>query len=303
MDSEYSEKTALIVGCGFLGEQVAKCLSDDGWQVTGATHSLESADRLKHGPFKVVTFDVGDAASLKAAGLPSSWSLVLHCASSGRGGAEAYRHVYLQGMRNLIDTLSADCMLFTSSTSVYAQNDGSTVTETSEAAPDRETGQYLRAAEEETLKAGGCVARVAGLYGPARSVLLRKFFDGSATIEGTGDRWINQIHRDDAASALVTIAKQHIAGRATGIYNAVDNDPTSQRAVYQWMAAHFSRPLPPEGEINMQRKRGVTHKRVSNTRLRELGWEPAFPSFHDAILRDPRLMTGLNGETYNGTSE
>ena len=42
-------------------------------------------------------------------------------------------------------------LLFTSSTSVYAQTDGSVVTEESPAIPDRETGSLLLAAETVTL--------------------------------------------------------------------------------------------------------------------------------------------------------
>lgn len=59
-------------------------------------------------------------------------------------------------------------LLFTSSTSVYAQNTGEWVTEESLAKPDRETGRILRETEELVLAHRGCIARLAGIYGPAR---------------------------------------------------------------------------------------------------------------------------------------
>ena len=46
------------------------------------------------------------------------------------------------------------------------------------------------------------------LYGPGRSVLMRKFLAGEAVLEGDGTRWINQIHRDDAARAIVQLVER-----------------------------------------------------------------------------------------------
>ena len=192
---------------------------------------------------------------------------------------EAYRAAYLEGSRLLLEAFHPRQFIFTSSTSVYAQNDGSLVTEESPAEPQRETGQILRATEELVLQHGGAVARLAGIYGPARSVLLRKFLDGSAVIEGDGSRWINQIHRDDAASALFQIVTQS----AAGVFNVADDAPLTQRDLYTRLAAHFQRPLPPEGPVDTDRKRGVTSKRVSNAKLRAPGWKPRFPSFFDAL--------------------
>ncbi len=80
-------------------------------------------------------------------------------------------------------------MLFTSSTSVYAQRDGSWVTEESETKPARETGRILLETEEFVLGHGGIVARLAGIYGPGRSALLSKFLAGEAIID-PGERSI-----------------------------------------------------------------------------------------------------------------
>ena len=49
-------------------------------------------------------------------------------------------------------------------------------------------------------------------------------------------------------------------------------------------------PLPPEGPINTERKRGWTHKQVSNGRLRALGWSPRYPDFFSALENDPELV-------------
>jgi nucleoside-diphosphate-sugar epimerase len=209
----------------------------------------------------------------------------VHCASSGQGNAEAYHRIYFEGARLLLSELKPQRLIFTSSTSVYAQNDGGWVDETSPAEPCRETGQILRATEELVLAARGVVLRLGGIYGPQRSVLLRKFLAGEARIEGGGQRYVNQIHRDDAASSIVRL----IEGDRSGIFNGVDNEPLAQRELYEWLAHHFQRPVPIEGEIDSTRKRGVTNKRVSNAKLRAVGWEPHYPSFREAVIADPTL--------------
>ena len=268
----------VIAGCGFLGEAAAGFFLEAGWRVLGLCATEESADRLADRPFPVAVVDIS-----KPIRVPAEWErpdVVVHCASSGRGGADAYRAVYRDGLEYLRDAFSPRRLIFTGSTSVYSQVDGGWVTEDSPAEPDRETGQILLEAEKIALEAGGVVARVAGIYGPGRSVLLKKFLDGSAGLEAGGNRWINQIHRDDGALALLRLA-QHEA--AAGIYNVCDDTPTTQREIYGWIADHLNRPLPPEGPADMNRKRGWTSKRISNARLRSLGWSPRYPGYRDAL--------------------
>ncbi len=116
--------------------------------------------------------------------------------------------MYVDGLLNALAATEPRLLIFTGSTSVYAQVDGTWVNETSETKPDRETGRILLEAERIALASGGFVARLSGLYGPGRSVLMRRFLSGEAMIEGDGLRWINQIHRDDAARAIVHLAYQ-----------------------------------------------------------------------------------------------
>lgn len=267
----------LVAGCGYLGRVVARQLQVLGWQVTALTRSKESQRGLQGEGFGVLACDIGDRSALAALG---SFDAVIHCASSGRGDAGVYRRIYLEGTRNLLATLHPKRFLFTGSTSVYAQTDGSEVNEQSPAEPVRETGQILRDAEALVLAAGGTVARLAGLYGTDRWALLRKFLDGTAVIEGDGSRWINQIHRADAASALVFLLEHSVPA---GIYNVADGTPVTQREVYAAFAEHFRRPLPPAGMPDLHRKRGWTHKQVSNAKLRALGWTPMYPSVRAAL--------------------
>ena len=137
----------------------------------------------------------------------------------------------------------------------------------------------LLEAERITLGAAGVVVRLAGIYGPGRSVILKKFLTGEAVIEEDGRRFLNQIHRDDAARAIHHLATSGIRGE---VFNGCDSQPLSQRDCYEALSRIFARPVPPTGPRDLTRKRGWTHKQVSNEKLRASGWQPEFPSFPDA---------------------
>ena len=106
-------------------------------------------------------------------------------------------------------------------------------------------------------------------------------------LEDGGHRWMNQIHRDDAAAALLRLADPLLA---PGIFNVTDNTPATQREIYGWLVEFLDRPLPPEGPADLNRKRGANSRRISNARLRALGWTPRYPSYRDAL---PQLMAGI----------
>ena len=281
----------VIAGCGYAGAAVARLFCREGWRVTGLTHSSESAAELAlRESFAVQQCDITSASILEIPEIRSP-DVIVHCASSGRGDSEVYKQVYLKGARNLA-ALKPKLLLFTSSTSVYAQTDGEWVTEQSAAHPSTETGAILRETEEFVLSVNGTVARLSGIYGPARSILLRKFLAGEAIIEEDGGRWINQIHRDDIAGALLHL----VTIEAQGVFNVSDDTPMTQLDLYTRMAAFFKRPLPPYGAADPNRKRGVTNKKVSNQKLRESGWAPAYPSYFDALQPDGTIAdSNLSG--------
>jgi nucleoside-diphosphate-sugar epimerase len=268
----------LLIGHGYLGHAITREFRENGWDVTPVS---------LHGGDDSFACDIGDPAVV--ADLPSA-DFIVHCAASGRGGPEAYQRVYVDGCRNLSEAFPGTPLLFTSSSSVYGQTDGSVVTEKSHAEPDRETGKLLREAEDITLAAGGIVTRLSGIYGPGRSVIVKKFLSGEAVIEDDGRRFLNQIHRDDAASGILHLATTGLRGE---IFNLSDSTPLSQLATYQALSRIFSRPLPPTGPRDLNRKRGWTHKRVSNAKIRASGWQPLFPAF-TAAARDiaPTLFPG-----------
>jgi len=289
----------LIAGLGYIGATLADELAATGRDVIGITKSGGDQTLSGRRSHPVWSYDLGNAeavqnlaARLRAEG--RSPGQIVHCASSGRGGPDAYRAVFVGGTRHLIDAFPGTPVLFTSSTSVYPQTDGATVSEISDTSPDRETGRLLREAEDQVLANGGTVLRLAGLYGPGRSVHLQKFLSGTATIEsGPVSRLLNQLHRDDATGAILHLLGLSPATIRGEIFNVVDDTPITQRECYEILAAHFGLPLPPEAPPDPDRKRGWTHKAVSNAKLRATGWTPRYPSFAAALVSDPDLVRSI----------
>lgn len=280
-------KTILIAGCGFVGRVALSLFRQAGWQVTALTRSQASAHGIEseYG-CRAVACDITQRNDLESMNF-SAFDAVVDCVSAGGGGTEEYRRIYFEGARNLLLVLKPARFLFTGSSSVYAQDDGTLVTEESPARPETGTGLVLRSTEELVLEHGGIVTRLTGIYGPGRTALLRRFLEGSAMIEGDGSRHLNQIHRDDAAAAIFFLLNRD---DASGVFNVTDNASPTEREFYGWLADHFGRPLPPSGPADPQRRRFATNKRVSNAKLRALGWEPAWPSFLHAMQNDPQLL-------------
>jgi nucleoside-diphosphate-sugar epimerase len=270
----------LIAGCGYVGEVTADLFHAAGWDVEGWVHSRASAAGLSKKPYSVHLVDVSQRAQLSQRAGP--FDAVVHCVSSRGGDAEIYRQVYLSGARNLVECFPAARILFTSSTSVYAQCDGSCVTEQSETKPLRETSRILLEVEKLILDKGGTVVRLAAIYGPRRSALLTRFRTGTATIDPENDRFVNQVHRDDIASALFLLLDRK-SQDAAAIYNVVDDRPLLQSECYAWLAQKLNRPLPPITRSKQPGKRGDANKRVSNAKLRGSGWTPQYPAFADAM--------------------
>lgn len=263
----------LIAGHGYLGQEVSYQARTSKLQVSTLTRSGDGAD---------YACDLTDSAAVRALAEQIAPTHVLACASSGRGDTEAYRAIFCQGTQNLLAAFPQARLTFISSSSVYRQLDGSTVEETSGTNGSTEKSRILAEAEEMTLGAGGTALRLSGIYGPGRSVILKKFLSREAVLEeteeGLGVRILNQIHLADAASAILHL----IATEQDGLFNVTDDEPTSQLETYRALSAHLSLPLPPTAPP-LETKRGWTNKAVCNGRIRETGWVPRYARFLDAV--------------------
>lgn len=284
----------LIVGCGYVGLPLGAELARQGHEVFGVRRTAAAATELKAAGIVPVVADITRPEALRALPEPVDW-VVNTVASSRGGGVEDYRDVYLRGTVNLIErwaTAPPAKFVYTSSTGVYGQTDGTTVNENSPTTPAAETAQVLVETENRLRAAAAqrgfpaVILRVAGIYGPDRGHLLKLYLQNQATIPGDGLRVLNMIHRDDVVGSIIAGLK---SGRRGEVYNAVDDEPVPQIHFFRWLSETLGKEMPPfvPEDVDANRKRGATNKRVSNRRLKmELGYRFKYPTFRQGYTAE-----------------
>lgn len=278
----------LIVGCGYIGIALGAELVRHDHAVWGLRRTSRADSQLAAAGIRPIFADLSNPSSLEQLNPAYDW--VVHCVSASGGEPGQYRETYVEGTRHLISWLSStppQRLIYTSSTGVYGQIDGSDVDESSPTNPKTETGQILRQAEDLLLNAArsngfpATILRVAGIYGPGRTYWLDQLLAETARIDGAGDRILNMVHQLDVVGAIRAALQLGAIGQ---IYNVVDDEPVKQRVFLHWLAQQLNRPMPPAREASGPglKKRGLTNKRVSNLRLRrELDYQLRFPTFRE----------------------
>ena len=143
----------LIAGCGDVGATLGQSLGATGHKVWGLIRqprSLPSAIRP-------VIADLTDPASL--ADLPARLDYIVYSAAASGFDEASYQAAYVTGVSHLLDALrrtgqQPKRLLFTSSTSVYAQHQGERVDEDSPAEADGFSGRCLREGEQLMWNSG-----------------------------------------------------------------------------------------------------------------------------------------------------
>ncbi len=281
-----ARKKTLIVGCGYLGERVARRLVAAGDRVHATTRSLGRAIELSRLGIDAVVADVTVPESL--ARLPEV-DRVLYCVGFDRSKGLPIRAVYVDGLANVLEQLAgkAGHLVYAGSTGVYGQDGGEWVDEDSPAEPASESGRACLDAEGligSTEGLSSTILRFSGLYGPGRIMRLEGLRKGEP-IAGDPDRFLNLIHIDDATSVAIA-ALDRPEGRA--LYLAADDRPGPRREFYALAAAALGAPAPtfePPAPGSREAAREGSNKRVANARMKAgLG----------VILAYPDVTTGVS---------
>jgi nucleoside-diphosphate-sugar epimerase len=272
----------LVAGCGWFGTAIARALVARGDRVTGIRRDAARAEALRPLGIAPLALDLGGAGAEER--LPGDVEAIVACQAAGADGEAAYRAAYVDANRALLalaDGAPVRAFVYTGSTGVFGQRDGSDVDEGTPPAPSSATAAVLVEAERLVLDAAARgvptrLLRLSGLYGPGRAGLLERVRSGALAL-GPGDgAWMNFCHRADAvAFALAALAR----GRDGAIYHGSDAEPPRRREVVRWVAERLGIP-PPE------RVSGPPgpDRRIRSERTREaLGVALAYPSFRDGF--------------------
>ncbi len=300
----------IILGCGYIGTALAKAALAVGENVGVLTRSEgRAADLRAMGFGEVVAADIV-SDNWHAAFNPAGEAVVF-CVAPSKAGEDGYQHSFIEGAKSIVRWLDQSAasgrvpareLVFTSSTSVYPQTDGSWVDEATlvDAARLGAAGRVLREAEEILLTLSPrlvrrvWVLRLAGLYGPQRHYLLDALRGGETTFPGDGANWVNLLHRDDAVGAMQAClaAPVEITG---GIFNVTDDEPVRKCDLLAWLAGRVGRD--PAGlkfdaagsarSIHRRNAAGQTpNRRVANARIRQaIGWQCRAGSFREGYAK------------------
>ena len=285
----------LVAGCGWLGTAVAQALLARGDRVTAVRRDAARVGALATLGVEPVAVDLAIAGASRA--LPRDLDAVVACQSADADGEGPYRRAYVDANRELLEAASAGeaRFVYTGSSGVFGQRDGSDVDEATPVAPASASAQVLVEAEELVLGAAragvpASVVRLTGLYGPGRLGVVDRVRSGAMAL-GPGDgAWTNWCHLDDAVSAVLAALDR---GRPGAVYHGTDAAPATRREVVTWIAGRLG--IAPR-ESAGSAARGPANRRVLGARTRsELGLTLAYPSFRDGLaphLPPPRARDG-----------
>ncbi|MCE9547673.1 MAG: NAD-dependent epimerase/dehydratase family protein [Planctomycetia bacterium] len=293
----------LVFGCGYLGARAAALWQQRGDTVYAVTRHADRAGEFAARGWQPIVADVLRPELL--VNLPTA-DTVLFAVARGRQQDVSIRDLYVDGLNNVLDALPVATrhMIYISSTGVYAQDDGSWVDESSECVPQRPGGIASLEAEQvlaaHSLGGRGTILRMAGLYGPDRVPRREDLLAGRATAEHS-QGWLNLIHIDDAAAAVVAAAAtaqptapgsafDRIEPARPRLLNVSDGEPVLRRDYLAEIARCLGISLPqgaaalPESVPAKATGRGTTSKRVSNRRmLAELAVRLQYPSYREGL--------------------
>jgi nucleoside-diphosphate-sugar epimerase len=279
-----------IVGCGDIGQRVARLWRARGASVGALVRSGAAVVRLRAAGITTIAGDLDLPLSLR--GLKLEGQVVYYFAPPPTDGAGDRR------VTAFVDSLALAGrparIVYLSTSGVYGDQEGALVDEEAVVAPKTERARR-RLAAEDTLRAYGrahgvpvIVLRVGGIYGPGR-LPVERVRQGLPVLRPEDSRPSNRIHADDLAGVCVAAAER---GQADRVYNVSDGQSGTMTEYFYAVADALGLPRPPAVSL-AEAERVLTpamisylteSRRLDNRRMREeLG----------VTLRYPDLASGL----------
>ncbi len=262
----------LIVGCGYLGQRVARRWQSEGHRVVAVTRSIVHAAEFAELGWEPIVADILNQSTLPTfSGIDD---VLFAVGFESQQNGPSIHEVFVKGLENVLGCLPTRIrrFIYISSTGVYSQNQGEWVDEDSVCEPIRSGG--IACLEAERLLSGHSIApqvivlRLAGLYGPGRIPRAADIQAGRA-IAAPANGYLNLIHVDDATEVVAQICKAIVPPT---LLTVSDGHPVLRREYLSEMARILRAPMPTfttPSSLSPASLRAATDKRVSNRRLIE----------------------------------
>lgn len=273
-------------GLGYSAMALSRRLDTKGWKIAGTCR--EPARQAALGALGIDAALFDGTGPMDRPDLLGDATHVLLSIPPGDAGDPAHRF----HAETIAAAGKARWVGYLSTTGVYGNRDGDWVDETSELQPSGSRGERRVAAERAWLDWGTAhdipvqVFRLAGIYGPGRSV-ANQVKNGTARRIDKPGHLFSRIHVEDIATILAaSIAKPEPGG----IYNVCDNEPAAPADVVTYACELLSIKPPPmipfeNVEMSaMAQSFWADNRRVRNDRLKDdLGVTLAFPDYRVGI--------------------
>ncbi|WP_442588013.1 SDR family oxidoreductase [Pedobacter sp. AW31-3R] len=233
-------KTISILGCGWLGLELARELSAEGYLIKGSTTSPDKLNTvLETGAIPYLLNFQEDKEDFDIRFFDCDLLVI----SIPPGRSNAGQHTFLtkiQKIAHVATTQQVSNILFISSTSVYGDGNAE-VTERSSPSPDTASGKAILESEIYLEAQPGfttTIIRFGGLVGPGRDP--GRFFAGKKDIPN-GNAPVNLIHQSDCIGLLKKIIELEAFGH---IYNACSPEHPSRKEFYTQASLRSGLELP-----------------------------------------------------------
>lgn len=278
----------LVLGAGFSGRAIAQAFQAAGYAAAGTTRSHEKADALAALGMDAIVYD-GETISdtlLKAMGKTTH---LVQSIAPGKSGDPLFRSG-VPPIGELMPKLRWAGYL--STVGVYGDHKGAWVDEDTPLHPVSARSIERVDAENRWLaysQASGvpvAILRLAGIYGPGRNA-LRNVAEGTARRLVKKDQVFNRIRVEDIGAAALFLAERS----QSGVFNITDNEPGPPQDVVAEAARLLGVEIPPEipfetAELSaMARSFYGENKRVSNARMRALGFKFRYPDYRMSLAQ------------------
>jgi len=263
----------LLIGCGDLGQRLAKNLFQMGQEV----HSMRRRAEQLPGWMNPITQDL---LQLKNPERLEGFDWIYLILAPTEHSLKTYQKTYLEGCQHLAQLLCQmrtlpQRVVYVSSTRVYAQANGEWVDEQSPVNASDEKSEVLIQAEQviQALPIAKTIIRFSGLYDPLQAYLVQAirqkqvFSDVSA--------YTNRIHRDDASRFLAYL---HSLAQPESLYLATDSEPVLKQAYLEWLAKALKETIHFKPEQNKPSPKG---KKCANQRMLSTGFKLLYPSYRE----------------------
>ena len=273
----------LIVGCGYLGQRVARRWLQSGSTVFATTRSSANAQFLSVANIHPIIGDVtaADQSPESFRSLPEV-DTVLWAVGFDRDANASYHDVHVGGLLRILEQIPNNPrVIFISSTGVWGNETTVDVDESTPACPTREAGKVLLEAETALgrhPKGPGVVLRLAGIYGPDRLPRVSDIRENNP-IPADPDSWLNLIHVDDAVSVICNISA---LPSPKSLYVVSDTTPIRRKEWYSSLA-EFTNSPPPRWAAEATRQRGGNKRVNASCVWNDLQKQPDHPIAIDAM--------------------